>query len=80
MGVGGMLVMIPLSSVMYALLREFTQKRVAQRNIPKEKLMEQPLELKSKFKENRERKREKKLLQNMKTLAEKHAEKGKKKN
>ena len=79
MGVGGMLVMIPLSSVMYALLREFTQKRVAQRNIPKEKLMEQPLELKSKFKENRERKREKKLLQNMKTLAEKHAEKGKKK-
>ena len=79
MGVGGMLVMIPLSSVMYALLREFTQKRVAQRNIPKEKLMEQPLEFKSKFKENRERKREKKLLQNMKTLAEKHAEKGKKK-
>lgn len=79
MGVGGMLVMIPLTSVVYALLREFTQKRVAQRNIPLEKLHDQPPELKSKFKENRERKREQKLLKNMKTLAEKRAQKDKEK-
>lgn len=79
MGIGGMLLMIPLASVLYALLREFTARRVSERNIPKEKLMDQPPELKSKFKENRERKREQKLLNKMKTLAEKHAEKGKKK-
>lgn len=79
MGIGGMLLMIPLASVIYALLREFTAKRVEQREIPAEKLREQPPELRSRFKENRERKREQKLLSKMKTLAEKHAEKGKKK-
>ena len=42
MGVGGMLVMIPLASVCYALLREFTEKRLAQRNIPLEKLENSP--------------------------------------
>ena len=80
-GVMGMLVMIPLASVVYALLREFTLARVTERNIPPEKLMDQPPELKSKFKENRERKREQRLLKRMKELAERHApEKGKKKN
>ena len=80
-GVMGMLVMIPLASVVYALLREFTNARVAARNIPPEKLMDQPLELKSKFKENRERKREQRLLKRMKELADKHAaDKEKKKN
>lgn len=39
MGVGGMLVMIPLTSVMYTLLRELTQKRLEERNIPREKLV-----------------------------------------
>ena len=42
MGVGGMLVMIPMVSVFYALLREFTEKRIAQRNIPLEKLENPP--------------------------------------
>ncbi len=79
MGVGGMLVMIPLASVLYALLREFTTAQVVARDIPREKLMEQPPELKSKFKEHRERKREQKLLEKMKTLAELHADKGKNK-
>ena len=78
MGVGGMFVMIPLTSVVYTLLREFTQKRVTDRNIPPEKLQDQPPELKSKFKEHRERKRTQKLLKQMKALAEKHGEKGKK--
>ena len=42
MGVAGMLVMIPLASVGYALLREFTEKRIAQKNIPLEKLENPP--------------------------------------
>jgi len=79
MGVAGMLVMIPISSVLYSLLREFTDKRVAERGIDPEKLRDQPLVLKSKFKENRERKKEQRLLKQMKELAAKHAEKHPKK-
>ena len=75
MGVAGMLIMIPISSVLYTLLREFTNKRIAERGIDPAKLRDQPLELKSKFKENRERKKEQKLLKQMKELAAKHAEK-----
>ena len=75
MGVAGMLIMIPISSVLYALLGEFTGKRVAERGIDPEKLRDHPPELKSKFKENRERKREQKLLKQMKELAAKHAPK-----
>ena len=71
MGVGGMLMMIPVSSVLYTLMREFTNKRVAERNIDPEKLKDQPPELKSKFKENRERKQRQKLMKQMKELAEK---------
>lgn len=56
MGVGGMLLMIPLASVCYTLAREITDKRLAERNIPQEKLMEQPPELYSQFRQNRERK------------------------
>lgn len=78
MGICGMLVMIPLTSVAYALLREFTQNRIAARAIPAEKLTDQPPELTSKFKEKRERKRKQKLLKKMKTLAEIHAEKAQK--
>lgn len=65
MGVGGMLVMIPLSSVLYALAREFTDKRLAQRGIPEEKLQDHPLEIQSQFKKNKERK-ERIRLQRMK--------------
>ena len=38
MGVAGMLVMIPVASVVYALLREITNKRLVRRNISREKL------------------------------------------
>lgn len=79
MGVAGMLIMIPISSVLYSLLREFTDKRIAAREIDPEKLRDHPPELKSKFKENRERKKEQKLLKQMKELAAKHAEKHSKK-
>ena len=44
MGVVGMFLMIPLSSVIYALLREITNKRLASRQIPPEKLGESPEE------------------------------------
>ena len=61
MGVGGMLLMIPLASVLYSLLREFTQRRLSERNIPEEKLIGQPMEIKSQFRKNRERKQQKRL-------------------
>ena len=56
MGVGGMLVMIPLASVFYTLIREFTEKRLTQRNIPAEKLENRPLELHSQSRESKQRK------------------------
>ena len=62
MGVGGMLLMIPLASVLYALAREITGKRLAQRQISADKLMDQPPELKSNFKEKREKSKEKRNL------------------
>jgi predicted PurR-regulated permease PerM len=80
-GIMGMLVMIPLTSVIYQLLRKFTNARVTARNIPADKLRDHPPKLKSKFKENRERKKEQRLLKRMKEMAEKHAhDLGKKKN
>ena len=42
MGVGGMLMMIPLASVCYALMRELTDSRLKQRNIPNDKLQDHP--------------------------------------
>lgn len=66
MGVGGMLMMIPVASVLYALLREFTDKRLAERNIAEDKLQDRPPELRSKFKEKRQNakaKRQKRKLE-----------------
>ena len=42
MGVAGMLLMIPLVSVLYTLAGEITAKRLEARGIPENKLMEQP--------------------------------------
>ena len=56
MGVAGMFVMIPLAAVGYTLAREFTDRRLTERNIPPEKLMDQPMEIKSRFQQNKERK------------------------
>ena len=53
-GVAGMFLMIPMSSVIYALLREHTANRLQSRNIPYEKLEDQPPELRSRFKEKRD--------------------------
>ena len=59
MGVGGMLLMIPATSVAYALLREVTNRRLEGKNVPGEKLVAQPQEISSKFRERRLEKREK---------------------
>lgn len=72
MGIVGMLVMIPLASVCYTLLREFTTKRVEERDIDPEKLKDHPPELRNKFKENRERREQLKFRRQMRALAEKH--------
>ena len=56
MGVAGMLLMIPLASVLYTLAREFTDKKLAERNIPREKLLDHPPEIKSEFQKKKERK------------------------
>ena len=79
MGIAGMLVMIPLASVCYTLLREFTNKRVEERDIDPEKLQAHPPELKNQFRENRERREQARFRRQMKALAEKHKAQLKKK-
>ena len=64
MGVAGMVLMIPICSVIYTLGSEFTAERVRSKGIDPEKLKEQPPVLKSKLREKREhakRKREAKI-------------------
>lgn len=63
MGVGGMLLMVPLASVLYALMRELTDKRLAARRIDRDKVQDHPPELKSKFKKTRKTKKQKKTAQ-----------------
>lgn len=77
MGVGGMLLMIPLASVLYTLAREFTNRRLAERNIPAEKLQNRPYEIKSHFQQNKERKERMKLQKMREKLKQLHNEKKK---
>ncbi len=77
MGVGGMLVMIPLASVCYTLAREFTNKRLLQRNIPEEKLLDHPPEIKSQFQQNKERKERRRLQKMRQKLQKMQAQKKK---
>ena len=53
--------MIPFASVLFTLLREFTDKRLTAKEITEEKLIPQPPVLRSGFKEQR-KKREKHLF------------------
>ena len=78
MGIGGMLIMIPLASVLYTLAREFTNKRLAERGIPEEKLQEQPPDIKSQYQRSKERK-ERVRLQKMKQKLQAFQEQQKKK-
>jgi len=70
MGVLGMFLMIPVVSVIYTLLREHTNKKLAGTNVPSEKLEPQPPELKSRMKEKREIKKKKKMLLKVKAKEE----------
>ena len=65
MGVAGMLVMIPLVSVLYTLGGEFTDRRLENRNIPPEKLEAQPIHVPHTVNRIQERKR-KRRIQRMK--------------
>lgn len=62
MGVIGMFLMIPLASVLYTLLKELTHKKLNNSIIDAEKLVPQPPELNSKFKEKRENNKKKQLI------------------
>ena len=53
MGVAGMFLMIPIASVVYTLLREKTNEHLSNGHIDPEKLKDQPVELRSHFKEKR---------------------------
>ena len=77
LGVAGMLVMIPLVSVLYSLAREFTNRRLKDRQIPAEKLQDQPAVIKSRFEENRERKERIRLQKMREKLTKMYKEKKK---
>ncbi len=70
MGVAGMILMIPLFSVVYTVLREYALRRVKVRQIDPDKLRDHPPELKSKFKEKREVARKKREAKRAADLAE----------
>ena len=71
MGILGMIIMIPVVSVLYTLMREFTNYRIREKGVPREKLQNQPLVLKSGFKQTRERN---KLARQLKREKRKKAE------
>ena len=59
MGVAGMFLMIPVTSVVYTLLREYTAKCLAIKEIPEEKLMDQPPQIQSRLKKRMDDKKKK---------------------
>ena len=65
MGITGMLIMIPLASVIYTLAREVTDYMLEKKNIPIEKLQDHPNEIPQGFKEKREHS---KMMSNIKIL------------
>lgn len=54
MGVAGMLLMIPVFSVLYTLLREFTDRRLEQKGIDRKKVNAQPLNISEERKKKQE--------------------------
>ncbi len=75
MGVAGMVLMIPMTSVVYTLLSDLTADRVRVRGIDPEKLRDQPPVLKSKLKEKREHYRLKREAKRAAELAARMKEK-----
>ena len=66
MGIIGMFLMIPVVSVLYTLLQEITNKILSNSTVDASKLQPQPPELISKYKEKRETRKMKNLLQKQK--------------
>lgn len=64
-GVAGMFLMIPMTSVFYTLMGEYTSKRLERRAIDPDKLRAHPPELKSKFKEKINKKKPPKSSKNI---------------
>ncbi len=50
MGVAGMFLMIPVTSVLYTLMQEVTNKKLSTKDVQPDKLIPQPPEIRSKFK------------------------------
>ena len=74
MGVAGMLIMIPMASVFYALCGEMTEKRLREKEISPEKLRAQPPELRSGFPSRRERTQQSEAEHNDQQTAENQEE------
>ncbi len=76
MGVLGMFLMIPVVSVLYTLLREWTHNRLDKRDVAEDKLREQPPALVSRFKQKRQQSKAKremmKGLKAVENLTHKH--------
>jgi predicted PurR-regulated permease PerM len=62
-GVAGMLLMIPLVSVLYTLLREITSRRLALREIDKDKLRDHPPEVRNRLAESHKKARLKRKVE-----------------
>ncbi len=58
MGAAGMFLMIPVTSVIYTLLREITNKRLGKRSISLDKLQDQPPVLNSRFRTKHQKQKE----------------------
>ncbi|MBQ9762102.1 MAG: AI-2E family transporter [Oscillospiraceae bacterium] len=65
LGVAGMLMMIPLFSVLYTILRELTTRRLEKRGIDEEKLKVQPPEVRNRLAETRRRVKQKRELRKL---------------
>ncbi len=65
MGITGMFLMIPLVSVVYTILKEQTNKKLATMPVDAEKLQPQPPELRSNFKEKRETKKKARIIRRL---------------
>ncbi len=64
MGVAGMFLMIPFASVLYTLLSEATNKRLADKKVDENKLVEQPVVVTSRFKKKKKTSENNEIVEN----------------
>lgn len=65
MGIAGMFLMIPMVSVVYTLVQELTHEKLEKVEVDKQKLVPQPPELNSKFREKRQDNKKKNQLKRL---------------